>query len=56
MMRALIYWYALVVRMAEGSLHDHDPLHADEPPIMRGDAPPGMFHSAVGRVATDLWD
>ena len=43
MMRALIYWYVLVVRMAEGSLHDHDPLHADEPPIMRGDAPPGMF-------------
>ena len=43
MMRALIYWYALVVRMAEGSLHDHDPLHADEPPIMRGDAPSGMF-------------
>ena len=29
--------------MAKGSLHDHDPLHADEPPIMRGDAPPGMF-------------
>ena len=43
MMRVLIYWYALAVRMAEGSLHDHDPLHADEPPIMRGDAPPGMF-------------
>ena len=42
-MRVLFYWYALAVRMANGSLHDHDPMHADEPPIMRGDAPPGMF-------------
>ena len=26
-----------------GSLHENGPLQADEPPIMRGDAPPGMF-------------
>ena len=39
----LFYWHALAVRMADGSLHDHDPMHADETPIMRGDAPPGMF-------------
>ena len=42
-MRVLFYWYALAVRMAKGSLHDHDPMHDDVPPIMRGDAPPGMF-------------
>ena len=42
-MRALLCWYALAVGVAKGSLHDHDPLQADEPPIMRGDAPPGMF-------------
>ena len=29
--------------MAKGSLHDHDPMHDDVSPIMRGDAPPGMF-------------
>ena len=25
-MRVLFYWYALAVRMADGSLHDHDPM------------------------------
>ena len=26
-----------------GMLHDNEPGQADEPPILRGDAPPGMF-------------
>ena len=26
-----------------GPLHENGPLQADEPPIMRKDAPPGMF-------------
>ena len=43
MMRAILHWYALAVRMAEGSLHDHDSLHADEPSIMRENAPSGML-------------
>ena len=42
-MCALLCWYALAVGVAVGSLHDNDPMQADEPPIMRGDAPPGMF-------------
>ena len=41
-MCALICWCALTVGVAVGSLHN-EPNQADEPPIMRGDAPPGMF-------------
>ena len=26
-----------------GSLHDNEPMQADEPPIVRGDAPRGLF-------------
>ena len=40
---ALLCWCALAAGVAVGSLHDSDPMQADEPPIMRGDAPPGMF-------------
>ena len=28
---------------AVGSLHDDEPMQADEPPIVRGDAPRGLF-------------
>ena len=32
-----------MIDVAVGSLHDNEPMQADEPPIVRGDAPPGMF-------------
>ena len=40
-MWALVCWSALTVGVAVGSLHN-EPNQADEPPMMRGDAPPGM--------------
>ena len=42
-MCALLCWCALAVGVAVGSLHDNEPTQADEPPIMRGDAPPGSL-------------
>ena len=36
-MCALLCWCALAVGVAVGSLHDNEPMQADEPPIVRGD-------------------
>ena len=55
-MSALLWWFALLVGMAVGSLHDDEPMQADELLIVRGDAPRGLFTSSLGRAATDLWD
>ena len=42
-MCARLCWCALAVGVALGSLHDNEPMQADEPPIVRGDAPRGLF-------------
>ena len=39
----LLCWCALAVGVALDSLHDNEPMQADEPPIVRGDAPRGLF-------------
>ena len=42
-MCALLCWGALALGVALGSLQDNEPMHADESPIVRGDAPRGLF-------------
>ena len=42
-MSALLWWCALSMGMAMGSLHDDEPMQADESLIVRGDAPRGLF-------------
>ena len=42
-MHILLCLSALAIDVVVGSLHDNEPMQADEPPIVRGDAPPGMF-------------
>ena len=42
-MDILLCLSALAIGVVVGSLHDNEPMQADEPPIVRGDAPPGMF-------------
>ena len=42
-MSALLWWCALSVGVAVGSLHDDEPMQADEPLTVRGDAPRGLF-------------
>ena len=42
-MCARLCWCALAVGVVLGSLHDNEPMQADEPPIVRGDAPRGLF-------------
>ena len=42
-MNALLWLCALLMGVAVGSLHDDEPMQADELPIARGDAPRGLF-------------
>ena len=42
-MCALLCWCALAFGVALGSLQDNEPMQADESPIVRGDAPRGLF-------------
>ena len=42
-MCALLCWCALALGVALGSLQDNEPMQADESPIIRGDAPRGLF-------------
>ena len=42
-MCAFLWWCALSLGMALGSLHDDEPMQADEPLIVPGDAPRGLF-------------
>ena len=42
-MSALLWLCALSVGVAVGSLHDDEPMQADEPLTVRGDAPRGLF-------------
>ena len=42
-MKALSCWCTLLVGVALSMLHDNEPGQDDVPPILRGDAPPGMF-------------
>ena len=39
----VLWWCALAVGVAVGSLHDDEPMQADEPLIVRGDAPRGLL-------------
>ena len=48
-MCARLCWCALAVGVALGSLHDNEPMQADEPPTVRGDAPRGLFTPRCNR-------